>query len=137
MNCAFDHHDGIVDDDADGEHDREQGRKIDGETEGRHGCEGADDGDRHGRAGYQHGAPILQEDEDDKEHEDRRFDQGLVHLMDGLAHEGGSVEGNVGDQAGREFARELGHLLAHLGCDLQRVRSRCLEHGEPGGGLSI
>ena len=67
---ALDDDDRIVDHDADGEHDAEQGRQVDGEAERRHRREGADDGDRHGRRGYQRGAKILQEDEDDDQNED-------------------------------------------------------------------
>ena len=71
---ALDHHDGVVDHDADRQHDGEQGREIDGEAERRHGGEGADDGDRHGGRRHQHGAPVLQEHQDDDEHQDRRLD---------------------------------------------------------------
>ncbi len=36
MRRTFDHHDGIVDDDADRQHDREQRRQVDGEVERGH-----------------------------------------------------------------------------------------------------
>ena len=62
---AFDHDDRVVDDDADRQHDREQSGEVDREAERRHGSKGADDGDRHGGGRHQHGAPILQEHQND------------------------------------------------------------------------
>ena len=44
----LDHDDGIVDDDADGEHQRQQGHGIGGVADEKHHGEGADDRDRHG-----------------------------------------------------------------------------------------
>ena len=69
---ALDHHDGVVDHDADGEHDGEQGRQVDREAERRHRRERADDGDRHRGRRHQHRAPVLQEHQDDDQHQDRR-----------------------------------------------------------------
>ena len=40
---ALDHDDGVVDDDADRQHEAEQRRQVDREAERRHGGEGADD----------------------------------------------------------------------------------------------
>ena len=95
---ALHHHDGIVHHDANRQHDREQGREIDGESERRHGGEGADDGHRHRGCRYQHRAPVLQEQENDDENEDRGLVQGLVHLVDGLFDEPRGVERDAGDQ---------------------------------------
>ena len=46
--------------------------------------ERADDGDRHGRRRHQHGAPVLQEDQDHDEHQHAGLDQRLVDLVDRL-----------------------------------------------------
>ena len=59
---------------------REQRREVDGEAERRHGGKGADDGDWDRGRRHQHGAPVLQEHEDDDQHQDRRLEQRLVNL---------------------------------------------------------
>ena len=76
------HHDRVVHHDADRQHDGEQGRQIDGEAQRRHGREGADDGHRHGGGRHQGAAPVLQEDQDDGQHQDAGLDQRLVDLID-------------------------------------------------------
>nr|AGU10839.1 hypothetical protein [uncultured organism] len=89
---GLDHDDCIVNHDADGKDDGEQGGKIDGETEQCQCAEGADDGDRHRSGRHQHRAPILQEDEDDNQHEERGFHQGVVDIIDGGLDEQRRVE---------------------------------------------
>ena len=59
--------------------------EVDGEAERVHGREGADDRHRHGRRRHQHRPPVLQEHQDDDQHQDRRLEQGLVDLVDRLA----------------------------------------------------
>ena len=44
----LDDHDGVVDHDADGQHQAEQRQVVEAETQGGHHGEGADDGHRHG-----------------------------------------------------------------------------------------
>ena len=55
---GLDHHDRVVDDDADGQHQAEEREVVEAETHGRHHGEGADDGHRHG---------------DQRNHADRQF----------------------------------------------------------------
>ena len=76
---AFHDDDGIVDDDADREHDGEQGGEVDREAERRHGGEGADDGDRNGGGRHQHRPPVLQEHQDDDQDQDAGLDQRDIH----------------------------------------------------------
>ena len=78
---AFHHDDGVVDDDADREHDREQRRHVDGEAERRHRGERADDRHRHGRRRHQHRAPVLQEHQDHDQHQQAGLDQRHVDLV--------------------------------------------------------
>ena len=81
---ALDDHDGVVHHDADGEGDQgEEGHHVHGKPHGRHGDEGADDGDGHRGGRNEGGPPVLQEDHDDQQHQDRGLVEGLVHLMDG------------------------------------------------------
>ncbi len=134
---ALDHDDGIVDHDADREHDRKQGRQIDGEAERGHRRERADDGDRHGGRRHQHRAPVLQEHQDHDQHQEAGLDQRLVDLVDRRVDELGGVEGRVVFDALRECTRELRHLLLDRLLDLERVGARRLEHADAGGGLLV
>jgi hypothetical protein len=133
----FDHHDGVVNHDADGEDDGEQGGEVDREPQRRHGGKRPDDGDRNRRGGHQHGPPILQEGEDDHEHQDRRLIEGLIDLADRLLDELGGVERDVITEPLREFGRQRRHFSADLIADLERVRAGRLEDREPGGRPAI
>ena len=68
---VLDHHDGIVDDDAGGEHQAEQRQGIDGEAGQQQRRQGADDGHRHRDQRNDAGAPGLQE-HDHHQHDQRR-----------------------------------------------------------------
>ena len=134
---ALDDHDRVVDHDADREHDAEQGREIDGEAQRRHAREGADDGDRHGRGRHQRRAEVLQEDEDDDQHEDAGLEQRLVDLGDRVLDEDRRV---VGDGVLQAFGKALGHRghrVFHLLADLQRVGVGRLIDPDARGGLSV
>ena len=137
MRRALDHHDGIVHDDADRQHDREQRRQVDRESERRHGRKRADDGDRHRGHGHQHGAPVLQEHHDHDQHQDRRLEQRLPYFFDGLAHERGGVEGNAVGKSRREAFRELIHLLGDFARHLERVRLERLKNADARRGLAV
>ena len=84
---VLDDHDGVVDDDADGQDEAEESEHVDREPERGHRGEGADDRHRHGRRRDQHGPPVLEEDQDDDEDEDAGLEQGLVDLVDRLLDE--------------------------------------------------
>ncbi len=110
MRGALDHDDGVVDHDADRQHDREQRREVHGEAERPHHGEGADDRDRHGGRRHQHGAPVLQEDQDHDQHQHRRLDQRLVDFVDRGIDEHRGVERDGVDEALREGLRQLRHF---------------------------
>src|SRR5207245_4397188 len=100
--------DGVVHHDADGQDQGEQGHLVNGESESGHRDEGADDGNRHGGGGNQHAAEVLQEQEDDHEHQHTRDQQGDVDGADGFPDE---ERGVVPDRV----LHAIGELLAHLG----------------------
>ncbi len=137
MGGALDHDDGVVDHDADREHDRKQGRDIDGETERGHRGEGADDRDRHGGRRYQHRAPVLQEYQDHDEDEETRLDQCLVDFMDRFRHELGGVERRGIGHILRKRLRQGCHLVLDGMLDLQRVGAGRLKHADAGGRLVV
>ena len=69
------HHDRVVHDQADGQHEAEQRQRVDREPEQRKEHERADQRDRHRQQRNQRRAPALQEDEDDEDHEHQRLDR--------------------------------------------------------------
>ncbi len=130
------HHDGVIDDDADGQHQAEQGKVVEAETHGRHDGEGADNGHRHRNQGNDGAAPVLQEQEHDDGHQDDGVAQRLEHLVDRFGDERRGVIDDVVIQAGREAPLQLDHLgLDQLG-HVQGVGAGELVngqgHGRPG-----
>ena len=84
---VFKDNDGVVNHDADGQHQAEQGQSIDGVTESEHARERTHNGHGHGDARNQCGSPVLQEEEDDQEDQDHGFHEGMHHFVDGSADE--------------------------------------------------
>src|SRR5262249_16067581 len=137
MRRALDHDDGVVDDDADRKHDREQRRQVDGEAERRHRRKRADDGNGHRGRRHQHGAPVLEKYYDHDQNQDRRLEQRLPYLLDGFAHEYGGVEGNAVGQPRRKALHQLVHLLGDLARHVERVRLQRLKDGDAGRRLAV
>jgi hypothetical protein len=82
---AFDvlqHHDRVIDHDADGQHHAEQRERVDRIAEHMQAGEGAEQRHRHRQQRNQRGAPVLQEHEHHDEHQDHRLAQRLHHLGD-------------------------------------------------------
>ena len=97
---VLDHDDGVVDHDADGEHETEQREIVQREAEGRQHGEGADQRHRDGDDGDDRGAPGLQEQDDHHHDEDDCLEHGLDHGLDGLRDEDGRVVDDVVAQPG-------------------------------------
>src|SRR5437016_1381006 len=83
---GFDDDDGIIDDEADGQHETEQRKGIHREPEYREERKGANEGDRHGEQRNERGAPALQEDEDDHDDEDEGLNQRVLDFHHALRH---------------------------------------------------
>ena len=67
--------DGIIHHEADGQDEPEKRERVDGKAKERKDHERADQRNRHGAQRDQGGAPALQEDEDDEDHQRQRFEQ--------------------------------------------------------------
>ena len=137
MRGALDHHDGVVDHDADRQHDREQRGEVHREAERPHHGEGADDRDRHGGRRHQHGAPVLQKDQDHDQHQHRRLDQRLVDLVDRGIDEHRGVERYGVDEALRESLRQLRHFGFDDMLDIERVGAGRLIDADTGRLLAV
>ena len=115
---VLDHHDGVVDDDADGEDHGEEGDGVGGVADGEKDGEGGDQADRDGDDGDNGGAEAAEEHEDDDDDEDEGFGEGLDDLLDRVADEGGAVVEDGGFQAlgvaGGEAVQGVLHALAGL-----------------------
>ena len=100
------HHDGVVDQQADGQRHAEHGQRVDGEAEGREDAEGAQQHHRHRDGRDQGGARVLQEQVHHQEHQHHGFEQRLDHLVDRGAHERRGVEWIDDLEAAREERRQ-------------------------------
>ena len=79
---GFDHHNGIIDHNGDGQQQGRQCQQVDGEAEHFEEEECTYQRHRHGNQRDQRRAPVLQEDVDHDEHEEQREEQREHHLLD-------------------------------------------------------
>ena len=94
--------DGVVHDEADGQHHAHEGDGVDGEAEeGEQGKRG-DEGYRHGESRDEGRPPPLEEDEDDDDDQDHRLVKRMQDLLDPFADGQRRVEGDRVFQVGRE-----------------------------------
>ena len=126
----LDDDDGVVDDDADREHQREERQRVDREAECQLDREGADQADRNGDDRNDRGAPRLEEDEDDDDDQDDRLDQCVLHRLDRGLDIFGRVVGDRIMEARREIARGGLDLGEHPLGGVQRVRAGLLDDRE-------
>ena len=131
------HHDGVVHDEADGQHEAEERQGVDGEAEQGEEHEGTHQGDGH-REQRDEGRPeALEEDEDDDHHQDQGLEEGVEDFRDALAHRQGGVEGNhVVEVVGKPrlgLVHELGRGLHGV----DGVGARQLVDGDDGAGAAV
>ena len=134
---VLDHDDGIVDHDADRQHQPEQRQGVERNAGRRHDGEGADQRHRNGENRDDRGPPGLQEQDHHEHDQDQRLEQRFDHRIDrGLDELSRIVDDGVVD-AGREIPLEAVHLGDDAGGSRQRIRARALEDGERGGVLVV
>ena len=80
---GFDHDDGVVDDDADGEHQAEHRQRVHREAEHREKNERADQRHGHGEKRNDRRPQVLQKDENHQGDQDDRLDEGMDDAFDG------------------------------------------------------
>src|SRR5262249_34565116 len=122
---------------SDCQHDGKQSREIDGEAERPHHGESADNSDGHGRRRNQHRAPVLQEQKDDDQNQDRRLDQSLVHFVNRGLHKDRRVEWHRISETLGKGARQNLHLRLHRVLDIERIGSRRLIDADAGSLLAV
>ncbi len=79
---GFHNDDGVIDDDADREHNSEESRQIDGKSERGHSSECADDCDGNCRGRNKRCPEILQKGEDHHKDESACFIKRMIDLLD-------------------------------------------------------
>ena len=77
----FQHDDRVVDHDADGQYQRQQGQVVDREIKEVHHREGRDNGGRNREARNDGGPEVSKKHEDDQDHEAAREEQGLLGFL--------------------------------------------------------
>ena len=120
----LDHDDGVIDHQADGQHQRQQRQEIDRVSQRQHHEEGADQRQRHGNDGDDDGAQASQEEEDDEGHDDERFRQRFHDLDDGGVDELGGVVDDFTDDPGWQLRLDFGERFADALRDRQDIGLR-------------
>ena len=134
---VFEHHDGIVDHDADRQHHAEQRERVDRIAEQKQAGKGADQRHRHRGERNQGCAPVLQEQEHNEEHQRHRLQQSLYHLAYRYFDETRGVVHVLEFHADRESLRNLRHGLADILGDVERIGARLQEDAEQRGLFAV
>ena len=134
---VLDHDDGVVDHDADRQHQTEQRQGVERNAGGRHDGERADQRHRDGEDGNDRGPPGLQEQDHHEHDQDQRLEQRLDHRIDrGLDELGRVVDDGIVDAAREDLLETLHLRLDALG-GRKRVGARALEDGKRRGVLVV
>ena len=134
---VFEHHDGVVDHDADGQHHAEQRQGIDRKTERVHAGKSAHQRNRHRQRRDQRRSPILQEEENHQENQGHGFEQGFDHLDDRNPDEFGGIERNGISHPGREPCRQVRQAFFHFIGRIERVGARLQENADRHRGFAV
>ncbi len=118
---VLDDDDGVVDDEAGGQRDAEEGQGVDAEAEDLDEGEGADERDRDGDGWNDGSAPVLQEEKDDDDDDDDGLADGADDLVDRLADNESGVDGDDALKAGGIVFLELGEDGAATFIDVEGV----------------
>ena len=124
------HDDGVVDHQADGEYQAEQGQRVHGEAEKGEQCERPNQRDGHGDQRNQRGAPALQEEKDDERDEHDRLEKRDEDLADALGHRRGGVQGDAVIEVGWKALLQLRHSRPDPVGDGDCIRPWRLEDAE-------
>ena len=116
MDVSFDvfhHDDGVVNRQTNRQHDCQQRQKVEGEPEGLHQEDPADQGHRNGDHRHEYGTVGAEEEEDDDHDDEQRVGEGPHHLVNRVADVFGRVIGDADIDACGGVPFDRLHLLAH------------------------
>ena len=134
---VLDHDDGVVDENADGQHHAEHRQHVDGIAGQQQHRAGAEQRHRHHDSRDDGVADVLQEQEHHDEDQHHRFDQRHQHLVDRGLDDGCDVVGDLVADIGREEARQLLHLGFDGARGRERVAGRRQQHRKARGRLAV
>ena len=126
---VFDNDDGVIDQNADGQHHAEHGHHVHRKAQHLHDRQRTQQTDGHNNGGNQGVTQILQEQEYHQEHQQNRFGQRLQHFADGHFNETRCVIRNGIFDIGRKTCRKLFQPFADRAGGFQRIGSRTQQHG--------
>ena len=109
----FQHHDGVIDHQANGQHHRQQCQRVDAEIEHVHQRAGTDQRYRNGDQRNDGGAQIPQEQENHQRNQQDRIPDSAKHGFDGLFDKQGRIENHLKLHSGRQIFLDLGRLRAY------------------------
>ena len=121
---VFDHDNGVVDDETDSEHKRQQREQIDRIAERQQDNERPDQRKRNGDSRYERRTHRAKEHEDDERDDDQRLDQAQHHLVDRGIHEFGGVVDNLAVEPARQLRLDVRPDLVHTAHHLQQIGGR-------------
>ena len=110
---VLDDHDGIINHQADGQHQGKEGQSIDGEIQKYEGCQSADQRYRHRQQRNDGSPPVLQEDEYDEHHQGQSLEKGFQHLVNRSIDIIRAVHDFAHFQAGRQVGLGLFDNFPH------------------------
>ena len=134
---VLDHDDGVVDDDADRQHQAEQRQRVEGDAHRGHDGERPDQRDRDGEDRDDRRAPGLQEQDHDDDDEDHGLEECRDDGVDGGLDEGRGIIDDRVVEAGREALLQPLHLGDDGVRGGERVGAGALEDAEGGGRLVV
>ena len=110
---VFNHHDGVVDHQADGRGQSAQRHQVEALANDPESKNGDGDGDRDDEAGDQRASPVAQEEEEDDAGQDEPDEDGVAHAGDAVAHQLRLVVEELELDARRQLAAKTSHLRGH------------------------
>ena len=131
------HNNGVIDDQPDGQHHRQQCQQVDGKPHQQHQESGAYQGERHGHRRHDGGTYGTQRQVDHQQNDNHRFGQGQEHLVDGVFYKHAGVVWNVYFQPLGQLPADLRNKVAYLLRHGQRVGPRRLFHTDKNGRLAL
>src|SRR5690606_10944088 len=109
---GFHHHYGVIHNNPDGQHEREEGKQVYGESKYLEEEERTDNRHWHRYRRDESRTEVLQEEIHNDEHQYERYNERLLHLVDRLVEEFLRAEHcEVVNTAGERLSRFLHHLL--------------------------
>ncbi len=135
--CVLEHHDRVVDHQADRQHQRQQGQVVDGEPEQVNHQERPNDRGRDCQGRDQGGADAAQEQEDHQRHQRAGNKQGFLHLSNRAFHEHRGIVGHPDVEVGWQRVSDLRHHPSRPVRHLDNVCLGLFDHAQPDRGLAV